>query len=303
MRLADFWIWGFAPLQFLLLFTAAFLIGLGVQRVLTRLGWRITTFWQVVLAWGVGYALLAYVVVPPLPFHLFATYMGLITVALFLYAGATESGWQECRDTVLGTLAGRTRARRLARAGVFVLVPALIFTGLHHALTPVFEPPLEFRAYHFAPPATFTVQGATYTDRFSKYWEPPWVAKEETDPSPNLRSAAVTLHIPPDLVELSGGYSEVLIVDPGTDLNGVLLKTEEMLPSLGSRLRAHSGAGPTLSLSNFFIVDRDGGVVGTDTYRVGRRLRCCAANLRTEVPPGSHVYILPEGSPFKKVSS
>src|SRR3972149_5292460 len=120
---ADFWIPGFAPLQFLILFAVAFLIGLWVQRVLTRMGWRITTFWQVVLVWGVCYALLGFVVSPPLPFHLLATSLGLITVALFVYAGATESGWQECRHTVLGMLAGRTRSHRLPPPGGVAAVP------------------------------------------------------------------------------------------------------------------------------------------------------------------------------------
>lgn len=300
MAPVDLWIWGFQPVQFLILFAVLFFVGLAAQRVLTRMGRRITMFWQVVFAWLACWAFLTFVLFPPLPFSLLATYLGLITVALFIYAGSTESGWQECRDTVLSTLRGRTLVHRLGRAGLFVMVPALLFTGLHHALIPEFEPPLEFRMYHFAPPATFTVHGATYTDRFSKYWEPIWVAKEELNPSPRLRAAGVTLHIPPHLVELAGGYSEVVIVDHGIDLGGVLHKAETALPSLGSSLRASPQRGKTVLLSNFFVVDQDGRVVGTDSYRVGRRIRCCAANLRTILPPGSHVYSLPEGYPFEK---
>ena len=293
---ADFWIPGFAPLQFLILFAVAFLIGLWVQRVLTRMGWRITTFWQVVLVWGVCYALLGFVVSPPLPFHLLATYLGLITVALFVYAGATESGWQECRHTVLGMLAGRTRAHRLARLGLFVMVPVVTFGGLQHLLIQQFEPPLELRSYG-SPPRTFTVHGVKYVHGFRGM---DWIGREDTNPSPEQHAASVTVHIPEHLVELAGGYTHVQLVGPVKNLDDAMDRVESAFPRLDGQLRKDPWRdGPDLYV-NLFVVDQDGFLVGTDSYSVGSRFKCCAASRATSTPLGSDVYILPKGYPFEE---
>lgn len=159
MDIADFWIPGFMPLQFLLLFAVTFVVGIWLQRALTHLGWRITTFWQVVLCWTVCYLYLKVLLAPPLPWNLFANYMGAVTIALFIYAGATEGGWTECKDTVLGVLGGRTQAHRIVRVALFVTLPALTYINLRHFLTPNFETPIELRNAYGAPPRTIVVHG------------------------------------------------------------------------------------------------------------------------------------------------
>jgi hypothetical protein len=221
--------------------------------------------------------------------------MGLITVALFLYAGSTESGWQECCDTVLGMLRGRTFGQRLARVGVFVALPVVTYAGLHTQMTPVFEQRLEFRFYHFNPPRSFTVQGATYFHDSS--WKV-WVRKPEEHLSSALLAEGVTLHIPPHLVERAGGYTHFQMAMPVRvlDVGGVVDQAEAASPALDGALRT-ALIGSTKEV-NVFVLDQDGRFVGDEAYRVGGRTACCAARMWTRMPPGSHVYIVPAGQAF-----
>ncbi len=160
MHTANLWIPGFMPLQFLLLFAVVFLVAIGLQRMLARLGWRITTLWQVLLLWTISYACLKFLVFPPLPSHLMANYLGVIAVALFLYATATDGGAKECLETVGGILGGRGLGYRLLRASLFVAVPTLTYAMVHdQLLPPIPDTPIEFRTYHPAPPASIVVHG------------------------------------------------------------------------------------------------------------------------------------------------
>ncbi|HET8759973.1 MAG TPA: hypothetical protein VFN94_02830 [Nitrospiria bacterium] len=293
MEPARLWIPGFEPVQFLILLAILFFVGIAVQRVLTAKGRRITMFWQVVSAWIACWAFLTFMLPLPLPFHLRANYLGVITLALFLYAGDTESGWQECCDTVLGMLRGHTRVHRFARVAVFVGLPLVTYAGLHDQMIPRFEAPLEFRAYHPPPPNAFTVQGATYSDNFSGTM---WVRKTEEHPSPALGAAGVTLHIPPHLVELAGGYTHFQIAASGLDVVDVLYQAEAAIPALGSSL--HKAPGGSTRGVNVFVLDKDGHFVGDDAYTVGGRSRCCRAKFTTIPPPGSHVDVIPTGSAF-----
>ncbi len=297
MEPARLWIPGIMPVQFLILLAVLFFAGIAVQRVLTAKGWRITMFWQVVLAWIACWVFLTFMLPWPLPFHLRANYLGVITLALFVYAGATESGWQECRDTILGMLRGRTRVHRFARVAVFVGLPLVTYAGLQDQMTPRFEEPIEFRSYGASPPETFTVQGATY---FRKSSRTMWLGKPEEDPAPALGAAGVTLHIPPHLVELAGGYTHFQIAASGLDVGGVLYQAEAAIPALdGALLKAPGGSTRGV---NFFVLDKDGHFVGDDTYSVGGRSRCCRAKFTTIPPAGSHVYVLPKGYEFKNRS-
>jgi hypothetical protein len=154
------WVPGVMPFEFLLLLAITLLAGIWIQRVLTRRGLRITTFWQVLLLWAISYAWLKYVMWPPLPFHLFANYMGAITLALFLYAGATEAGWVECKETVVGIFGGRTRTYRMIRVVLFIVLPVTSYGALYQHLGPkVPEALIEFRTYHPAPPRSIWVHG------------------------------------------------------------------------------------------------------------------------------------------------
>lgn len=159
----SFWVWGMMPIQFLLVFVVAFFVFIAVQSLLKRFNLRITAFWQALLVLSAGYAILKVVVIPPLPSHMLYEYMGVITVATFLWVSATEPSWSECKHTALSLLGGTTRGWRMVRALVFTSVPLLVAIGLHDALTPKFPEPVELRTVSPAPPASIRVDGEVFS--------------------------------------------------------------------------------------------------------------------------------------------
>jgi len=156
---ASFWVPGYMPLQFLLLFAAAFVLFIVGQHVLKK-RWRpVTAFWQAILIWLTAYGLLKGLVYPPLPSSLLYTYMGVITVAIFFFASATEEMWSQCRSTVEAFFTRDTRWARTVRAIAFTAVPALAGFAAYHSVVPTLEEPAELRFVHPAPPRAITVHG------------------------------------------------------------------------------------------------------------------------------------------------
>jgi len=155
----SFWVPGLMPVQFLLVFAAAFALFIAGQYVLKQCGRPVTMFWQAGLIWLTAYGILTRVLSPPLPASLLYTYMGMVTVAIFFYVSATEEGWAQCRRTVTMFFTGETRRHRLMRAAVFVAVPLLTMWSVYSSVVPSFEEPTELRTHHPAPPRMITVHG------------------------------------------------------------------------------------------------------------------------------------------------
>lgn len=157
---AGLWVPGIMPIQFLLIPTATFLVFTAIQVILKRIGRPMTPFWQVVGSWLLFYLFLKWAVFPPLPFSVMVTYMGLVTIVLLVWVSATNQTWQEFKRYILDTLTGASLHHRVLRAVVAVMLPIVAGVSTYR----YFEPqeivqPLEFRAYHPAPPRTITVQG------------------------------------------------------------------------------------------------------------------------------------------------
>jgi len=158
--LAGLWIAGAMPVQLLLILAAVFLSIVTVQTLLKRIGTPITPFWQVIGVWLLGFALFKWVISPPIPFSLFATYMGLLTVVLFVWVSATEQTWGEFKRYVLDTLTGASFHHRVLRAIVVVALPVLAGAVTYISIAPsTISEPVELRFNHPAPPRTITVQG------------------------------------------------------------------------------------------------------------------------------------------------
>ncbi len=159
----SFWIRGFIPVQFLLVLFFAFVGFVAAQSILRRFNTHVTAFWQALLVLVTGYAILKFVVTPPIPRNMFYQYMAVITVATFLWVSATDDSWDECKHTVLSLLGGRTPAWRVARALLFTSAPVLVAMNLHDSLTPKFEEPIELRTVGPAPPASIRVDGKAFS--------------------------------------------------------------------------------------------------------------------------------------------
>jgi hypothetical protein len=158
----SFWIQGYRPTQFLVILAFTFLAFVAVQYLLKRMGKSIPVFGQAILTWLTAYVLLKYVIYPPIPSALLYTYMGLITVVVFLLISSTEKSWEAFKRPMMATLAGGTRRYIVVRGVVFTVLPVLALIGTYSFMKPAFEEPAELRAVHPYPPRSITVHGVTY---------------------------------------------------------------------------------------------------------------------------------------------
>ncbi len=155
----SFWVPGFMPVQFLLVFAAAFALFVAGQYVLKQWGRPVSAFWQGVLICLTAYGILKWIVNPPLPATLLYTYMGMVAVATFFYVSATEEGWAQCRRTVTNFFVHQTRWARFTRGLVFTALPIFAAWCVFGAVAPSFEEPAELRIIHPTPPRAITVLG------------------------------------------------------------------------------------------------------------------------------------------------
>src|SRR3989344_3657141 len=151
------------PVQLLLILTAAFFAFVGIGWVLRKQGRSLPKFTQAVLIWVTSFIIVWFVLSPPIPSALMKTYMGLITLVLFLLVSSDEESWAEFKRPILKTLGGETPGFRGVRTGTFVTFPLLIGFGTYNNIVPKFEEPIELRTVHPAPPASVKVHGKSFT--------------------------------------------------------------------------------------------------------------------------------------------
>ena len=161
--MSNIWIPGWMPVQLLLILTAAFFAFVGIGWVLRKQGRSLPKFTQAVLIWVTAFIILRFVLYPPIPSALLMTYMGLITLVLFLLVSSDEESWAEFKRPILKTLGGDTPGFRRIRTVTFVALPLLIGFGTYNTVAPKFEEPIELRTVHPAPPASVKVHGKTFT--------------------------------------------------------------------------------------------------------------------------------------------
>lgn len=287
------WIPGIMPVQFLLLFALLFVGGIVLQRTLTRRGLRITGLWQFVLFWIASYVCLTYVVWPPLPSHLFLTYLGTITVALFFFVSGSEPAWTECKQSIRALFTGTTPAYRLLRTLVFVALPACVYVALHNHMVPFFEDLIALRVYHSPSPRSFIVHGKPY---FIGPGGELWVGMHDEHPSEEDQAGSVTVHIPDHLIGLTEGYNRIQIKTSSIEVREALSLVEAVYPQTYGQLRKRWGQTEVFDpYVNFFVVDNRGQSLGPNGYYVGSRYRCCHADVDTGAPQGSEIYIVPVG--------
>jgi hypothetical protein len=161
--LGKIWIPGYMPVQLLLILTVAFFAFVGVNWYLKKQGRGVPMFAQAILAWITSYIVLSVVLYPPIPVSLLYTYMGLITIVLFLLVSSDEDSWTDFKRPILKTLGGVTPVYRGVRTVTFVALPLLIGFGTYDNIRPKFEEPIELRTVHPAPPASVKVHGKSFT--------------------------------------------------------------------------------------------------------------------------------------------
>src|SRR4030095_15216072 len=160
----NIWIPGIMPIQLLLIFGLFLILSLGVGALYRRsTGRPLHMLIQGTGAWLIAYIVLRYILSPPIPMSVLSTYMGLITLVIFLYISSTEAGWQETQKPILDKLRGETGIHRGVRAVTLVALPVLIGLGTYNQIKPSVDEPIELRTVHPAPPQNTTVHGNMFT--------------------------------------------------------------------------------------------------------------------------------------------
>jgi hypothetical protein len=159
------------PIQLLLVLVFTFFLYVGGNYLLKKkFGKGVPRFGQAVLIWVGAYFILKYVIVPPIPVALLYTFIGLITIVLFLLMSSTEESWQEFQRPIVNTVTGATPVYRGVRTTFFVALPVFALVGTYNfrggcdytfPCKPKFEEPIELRIVHPAPPQSITVRDIT----------------------------------------------------------------------------------------------------------------------------------------------
>lgn len=157
------WTHGMMPIQLLIYLFLTLVVFVGGNHLLIKkFGKGVPKLAQAVLIWLTAYLFFKYALFPPIPIALLYTYMGLITLVLFLLVSAGEQDWAEFKRPILNTLGGTTPMYRSARAVTFAALPLVFGYGTYDFLNPKFEEPVELRTVHPAPPQSTKVSGKTF---------------------------------------------------------------------------------------------------------------------------------------------
>jgi hypothetical protein len=152
------WIPGAMPVELILVEVFALILFLAGNYFLKKIyGRGVSKFFQGVLLILAAYIIFKFIIFPPIPAALLITYMGLITLVVFLLLSTTDESWNEFKDPIIKTLEGRTSGFKTARTVTFALLPVLAGLGTYNFMKPNFQEPIELRTVHPAPPATIQV--------------------------------------------------------------------------------------------------------------------------------------------------
>jgi len=162
MNFSTFWQVGMMPVQLLIVLAVVFFAFVGGQFLLKKIGRPVPALGQAVMIWLAAYAILRWIVQPPLPSSLISIYMGLVTVVVFLLISSREASWHEIKRTLLDMLLGTNRRHRIARTAIVIVLPLLTGVLTYQLVNPATEAPVELRASHAAPPASITVYPPEY---------------------------------------------------------------------------------------------------------------------------------------------
>lgn len=109
--------------------------------------------------WLLGYYFYDVILLPPIPWTLFITYMMLWSIGVFLYVSQDPETFKEFRAPIVKTVVGEYKWARIV---AFTALPALVGFVTYQGLLPQFDEPVELRTVHPAPPATTRVHGKTF---------------------------------------------------------------------------------------------------------------------------------------------
>jgi len=114
-------------------------------------------FFQAALILVVAFAILRFGIRPPAPWSVLSLYMGIVLLAVLVFASSDSDSWRDFTRPIRATLTN-PRLRPL-RVGLMVVIPLLLgyYAYTQAAARP--QAPPELRAVHPAPPASIQFRG------------------------------------------------------------------------------------------------------------------------------------------------
>lgn len=150
------WLEGIMPVELLVVLVSIATGYIILNFILGKAGKRIPAFPQSLLIWVGAYVALKLMIYPAIPIALLYTYMGLITIVIFLLVSANDQIFEEFKRPIVNTLMAETAGYKTVRLASFIILPALTWYGTLDFLMPKYQEPIELRTVHPAPPQSFT---------------------------------------------------------------------------------------------------------------------------------------------------
>ncbi|MEN8213228.1 MAG: c-type cytochrome [Pseudomonadota bacterium] len=123
-------------------------------------GFRITAFWQAVIAAVAAWLIFKYAFPPLLPKTLMIQYMIISIIGILLYFAFDDSKWAEFKAPLLAIL--RDDNKSLLRGFFLIAAPLLAAYVIYGIVKPSNDAPVELRQVHPAPPSTLNVFNNSY---------------------------------------------------------------------------------------------------------------------------------------------
>ncbi|WP_294040942.1 c-type cytochrome [Thiolapillus sp.] len=123
-------------------------------------GFRITAFWQALIAAVLAYLVFDNAFPPVLPKTLMIQYMIITIIGILLYFAFDDRKWEEFKAPILSTLKDDNKAP--LRWFFLIAIPLLAAWVVYGAVKPSYEAPVELRQVHPAPPASLKVYNKTF---------------------------------------------------------------------------------------------------------------------------------------------
>lgn len=120
---------------------------------------RISLTAKMGMIWVAIYLALKFLVKPPLPSSVIFMYMSMVTVCILLYVTVFEEDLEAFFGPMKRFITGSVNegaGQKWSRIAVFAIIPLLFGYRSYQSTVPSFEPPLEQRVVHPAPPTEFT---------------------------------------------------------------------------------------------------------------------------------------------------
>jgi len=124
--------------------------------------WRIPAFWRAVAVIAIAYLAFTFAFPPVMPKSLLIAYMFFTIIGVLLYYSFDDQRFAEFKAPILAVLRANVGTNAIVRRILLMGIPLAAAFGVHAMVSPSFDPPVEFRQVHPAPPASLYAFGKSF---------------------------------------------------------------------------------------------------------------------------------------------